>query len=52
MTQSKLVKKMYVAQLQHNSKKLAKLRKKEFSKIFKNREEGVVCDSTYIVTDY
>lgn len=52
MTQSKLVKKIYLAQLQHDSKKLAKLRKKEISKILKNRSNGVVCDSTYIVTDY
>ena len=40
MKQSKLVKALYRACLDHNDKKIAKLQKKELAKILKHKAEG------------
>lgn len=40
MSQRKLVRKLYSACLAHDAEKIGKLRKKEFSKIFKHRAQG------------
>jgi hypothetical protein len=40
MKQSKLVQEVYKACFDHDAKKLAELRKQEFQKIFKRRDEG------------
>jgi hypothetical protein len=40
MKQNKLVKQLYQACLSHDAEKMAELRKKEFEKIFKHRDEG------------
>ena len=40
MKQSKLVHRLYEACFDHDAKKMAELREKEFQKIFKRRAEG------------
>jgi hypothetical protein len=40
MKQKKLVSKLYKACIEDDTKEIIKLRKKEFAKIFKHKEEG------------
>lgn len=40
MKQTKLIREVYQACLEHNDQKLQELKKKEFVKIFKHRENG------------
>ena len=49
MKQSKLVRKLYQACLDHDTEKVIALRQKEFAKIFKHKAEGKAFDTKWHV---
>jgi hypothetical protein len=49
MKQSKIIRKIYKACIDHDAEKVAKYKKKEFKKIFKRKEKGKTFDAKWTV---